>query len=115
MVLSSACMRVATMAQIVTIVRFADAPSADDGKATAIADHQMSAIDRLWPVSMVTSALMPARSGGSVGLRSRMMRTGMRCTTLTQLPLAFWAGRIENSAPLAGAMVATFPDQVLPG
>ena len=29
---------------------------------------------------------MPARSGGSSGVRSTRTRTGMRCTTFTQLP-----------------------------
>jgi hypothetical protein len=43
------------------------------------------------------------------------MRTGMRCPTFTQLPLEFWAGKMENSPPLAGAMDFTFPDQVFPG
>ena len=35
------------------------------------------------------------------------MRTGTRCTTLTQLPVAFCAGSIENSAPVAGLMLST--------
>ena len=30
------------------------------------------------------------------------MRTGTRCTTLTQLPLAFCGGRIANCAPVPG-------------
>src|SRR4029077_10587312 len=66
--------------------------------------------ERRCPVSMSTVTLMPARRIGSSGLRSTRMRTEMRWTTLTQLPLAFCAGRIENSAPLAGLMLSTVPD-----
>ena len=43
------------------------------------------------------------------------MRTGMRCTTFTQLPEVFCAGRTENSEPLLGAMLSTVPSQVRPG
>ena len=43
------------------------------------------------------------------------MRTGMRCTTFTQLPELFCAGRIENALPLAGAMLSTVPVQLRPG
>ena len=53
---------------------------------------------------MSTITLMPARSAGSPGLRSICTRTGMRCTTFTQLPDEFCAGSTENSEPLAGAM-----------
>src|SRR5260370_21043263 len=68
--------------------------------------------ERRCAVSMSTVTLMPARRIGSSGLRSTRTRTGMRCTTLTQLPLAFCGGRIENSAPLAGLMLSTEPDHV---
>ena len=37
------------------------------------------------------------------------MRTGTRCTTLTQLPLAFCGGRIANCAPVPGLTAATVP------
>ena len=37
------------------------------------------------------------------------MRTGTRCTTLTQLPLAFCGGRIANCAPVPGLTDATVP------
>ena len=35
------------------------------------------------------------------------MRTGTRCTTFTQLPVAFCGGSTANSAPVAGAMALT--------
>src|SRR5215471_13361452 len=59
------------------------------------------------PVSISTTALMPARSVGPFALSSIARRTGMRCTILTQLPVAFCAGRTENSAPDAGLIDAT--------
>ncbi len=37
------------------------------------------------------------------------MRTGTRCTTFTQLPLAFWGGRMANCAPVPGLTDATWP------
>ena len=37
------------------------------------------------------------------------MRTGMRCTTFTQLPEAFCGGSTANSAPVAWAMLGTLP------
>ena len=37
------------------------------------------------------------------------MRTGTRCTTLTQLPVAFCGGRIENCAPVPGDSEPTWP------
>ena len=33
---------------------------------------------------------------------SKAIRTGTRCTTLTQLPVAFCGGRIANCAPVPG-------------
>ena len=62
---------------------------------------------RSWPVSISIAALMPARNGGSSGSAVNAKRTGSRCTTLTQLPEEFWAGRRANSAPVAGLMEAT--------
>ena len=37
------------------------------------------------------------------------MRTGTRCTTFTQFPLAFCGGRIANCAPVPGLTEATVP------
>ena len=58
---------------------------------------------------------MPARNGGASAGTSTRSRTGTRCTTLTQLPEAFWAGSTENSAPEAGLMLATDAAQVRSG
>ena len=66
-------------------------------------------------MSILTTTLMPARSSGSPGARSTFTRSGMRCTTFTQLPEAFCAGSTENSAPLAGEMLSTVPRQTRPG
>jgi hypothetical protein len=43
------------------------------------------------------------------------MRSGTRCTTLTQLPLAFCAGRIENCEPVPGLTATTVPQKVRSG
>ena len=60
--------------------------------------------------------VMPARSGvWPSGAESRLMSTGTRCTTFTQLPLEFCAGRSANSALVAGAMVLTRPRHVASG
>ena len=49
------------------------------------------------------SALSPACSAHAVDSRARACRrTGNRCTTLTQLPVAFSAGSSENCAPVPG-------------
>src|SRR5207253_2744720 len=48
------------------------------------------------PVSISTVTLMPARSSEMSWPASKLIRTGTRCTTLTQLPLAFCGGRIAN-------------------
>ena len=61
-------------------------------------------------------ALMPARKtspwtvSGSIN-----KRTGMRCTIFTQFPVAFCAGRIENSEPAAGLIELTCAFQTWPG
>ena len=52
------------------------------------------------------SALMPVRSAQVRRLRRRACsRTGMRCVTFTQLPVAFCAGSSENSAPVPAPML----------
>ena len=70
---------------------------------------------RLWPVSTETSTLMPAAGDTSVGPPVILMRTGMRCTTFTQLPEEFSAGSSENCDPEAGATLCTTPVHLLPG
>ena len=37
------------------------------------------------------------------------MRTGTRCTILVKLPVAFSGGSTLNTAPVAGARLATWP------
>jgi hypothetical protein len=66
-------------------------------------------------VSTLTSTLMPTRSGGFPGALSTRTRMGMRCTTLTQLPLEFSAGSSEKLEADAGEMLSTVPVQVWPG
>ena len=58
---------------------------------------------------------MPARSPLSAGFLSRRTRSGTRCTTLTQLPLAFCGGRIANCAPVPGLTDSTVPVNVTSG
>ena len=48
---------------------------------------------RARPVSTSTVTLMPTRSGGASLGTSIWTRMGMRWTTLTQLPVVFWAGK----------------------
>jgi hypothetical protein len=43
------------------------------------------------------------------------MRTGRRCTTLTQLPVAFSAGRTEKLDPVPGERLSTRPVKSVPG
>src|SRR5262249_48988604 len=62
----------------------------------------MSSNLRSRPVSMLTVAVMPARSAGSPWCGTRRNFTGRRCTTLTQFPEAFCGGRMANSEPAAG-------------
>ena len=64
---------------------------------------------------MLISVLIPSRSGRFFGPETIWIRTGMRCTTFTQLPEEFCAGRMENSEPLAGLRLCTTPCQVWPG
>ena len=58
-------------------------------------------------MSISAITLMPARSGGASGGTSTRSRTGTRCTTLIQLAEAFCGGSTENSAEVAGLMLAT--------
>ena len=53
----------------------------------------------------------PRRGLGSV----RSIRTGMRWTTLTKLPVAFSGGSIDEAAPVAGANPETRPRTTRPG
>ena len=64
---------------------------------------------------METVTVMPARSGVPFGVCSTSSSTGIRCTTFTQLPVAFCGGSTENSAPVAGAMAPTVAGHSTPG
>ena len=66
-------------------------------------------------VSTVTLALIPVRKSGNVSSLSSAMRTGMRCVTFTQLPVAFCAGISENSAPVPAPMAVTWALKSRPG
>ena len=54
------------------------------------------------------------RSSARPGFSSNAMRTGTRWVTLTQLPLAFCAGRTENSLPVPAPIDATWPFELEP-
>src|SRR6185437_11620239 len=73
------------------------------------ADSRRAASARRCWVSTSTVALMPERSGGSSSFGVSRTRTGTRWTILTQLPVAFCGGRIENSDPVPGLMPETVP------
>ena len=60
-------------------------------------------------------ALIPTRSGGSPSRHCTEVRSGMRCTTLTQLPVAFCGGSTANSAPVDWASEVTFPVHFMSG
>ena len=67
------------------------------------------------PVSMSTRDAHAGAQRDRSWPASNTMRTGTRCTTLTQLPLAFCGGRIANCAPVPGLTDATVPWKVCPG
>ena len=60
-------------------------------------------------VSTVVVQLIPMRSGGAPASALTEIRTGIRCTTFTQLPVAFCGGSRANSAPVAPLMLSTVP------
>src|ERR1019366_9320505 len=66
-------------------------------------------------VSTSTVAVMPARRVDSLSCGNSRIFTGSRCTTLTQFPEAFCGGKIANSEPAAGLMLATSPSQASSG
>src|SRR5262249_43134074 len=71
---------------------------------------------RPYCVSTFTVALNPPCNGYSAGSTFfNSIRTGNRCTTFTQLPVAFSAGSSENCEPVPGLTLATAPTNVLPG
>src|SRR4029077_13969548 len=82
--------------------------------AVALAPNRPARL-RLRPISIVTVAVMPARSGGSPERGKSRTLTGSRCTPLTQFPEAFCGSRIANSAPVAGLMLSTSASQATSG
>ena len=67
------------------------------------------------PVSISTLTERPARSGGSSAWSSGVSLSGRRWTILTQLPVAFSAGRTDSSEPVAGLKLWTWALKVWPG
>ena len=113
-VVSSACMIVASMMETTIMPRCGGGANAAPAAAVIVRRRSRASADltrpgsgRWWPVSISIVALMPARSGGCPARAMISSRTGMRCTTLTQLPLEFCAGSSENSAPVAALMLVT--------
>ena len=66
-------------------------------------------------VSIVGSTDMPGLSSPFRLPSSMAIFTGMRCTTLVKLPVALSGGSSENSSPLAGDRLSTWPFSVTPG
>src|SRR5436190_1676716 len=64
-------------------------------------------------VRTVTSALDPAGTRSAAG-PFHEMRTGIRCTTFTKLPLALSGGNIEKLAPVPPERDSTFPSKSSP-
>jgi hypothetical protein len=60
---------------------------------------------------------MPARSGRGLpsALASSRIFTGTRCTTLTQLPVAFSGGSSEKREPVPALIEFTVPTNTDPG
>ena len=70
---------------------------------------------RSCPVSTLSSTLIPTRNWGFPGVLVTLTRIGIRCTTLTQLPLVFSAGSSEKLEADAGLRLSTVPVQRWPG
>src|SRR5260221_4662544 len=70
------------------------------------------AVARAWPqedLRTFTLAVVPMRNGCAGSGSSTLMRTGTRCVTFTQLPVAFCGGRSENAVPLPPERLTTVP------
>ena len=84
-------------------------PSASATAGTSIhasAERTKPGNGRSRPVSIATKVLIPVRRTGSPPFETTAMRTGMRCTILTQFPVAFCGGMIEKLG--AGGLADTF-------
>src|SRR4029079_17857242 len=72
-------------------------------------NHRAAMFEPLLVVSTVTDADAPNRIGGSSGCKLSETRTGNRCVTFTQFPLASCGGRREKAELLAGLIASTVP------
>src|SRR6185295_5280858 len=98
-------------ARLRAIVEEYSGPGAEIVASIDLRQPAPNSCQRLCPVSIEMTALMPVLNGTSQELPSRVMRTGMRCTTFTQLPEMFSDGSGENALPLAGDTEPTVPRQ----
>ena len=102
-VVSSTCMKVLDITAIVISARLCFA-------AAAIEDYfEVATVRVVAVVSTVTVALVPTRNGKFGSDAATAIRTGTRCVTFTQLPVAFCGGSSEKAAPLARLMFSTRP------
>ena len=67
------------------------------------------------PVSTETEALTPEESPAEASASASLRRTGTRCVTFTQFPVAFCAGSKENSAPVPAPIASTVACTLRPG
>ncbi len=78
--------------------------------AAAVRVADASVLPSEFATSTDTSIDNPTRSGCSASsFGSSAMRTGMRCTTLIQLPVAFCAGSNANALPVPTPNPASVP------
>jgi hypothetical protein len=62
-----------------------------------------------YPIWILTIAEVPKRKGCSGSGFMMRTRTGTRCVTFTQLPVAFCGGNNENAFPEPPLMLSTMP------
>ena len=98
---------------------FAAADSMPGSAVPAVARSRPSRSSRRFRGNALVDAAVtdrPGRSRPSVAASpSSRMRTGTRCTILVKLPVAFSGRQTLNTAPVAGARLATWPWNTRPG
>ena len=124
-VVSTPCMKVASMIETVIQPRFGTgagvtsltAPLFASGRPTSHANiRSMRSSHGRWnSVSTSTVTLSPAASGWFGSSLSKLSRTGRRWTTLTQLPVAFSAGSSEKVSPVPGLKLCTLAGNTTSG
>ena len=72
-------------------------------------EHSPRIGQRFYFVKIVASTFIPGRRTTPSGRWSNTIFTGIRCTTLTKLPVAFSGGRRLIRAPVAPEMESTRP------